>query len=184
MKKASLIYKLCLMVLVFCVSIPLNAKSKKPKKVFKYKLEVVSNVSEKAKLLTFDGVCFDYNKWVTNFQIKNGNDERISIEWENARFANYKVVFGDDSKLTMRNPKVDEVVTANGVSIKRNITGLDCVDSSSLVFFLFPYNDLKKNIGTTASKDILIPVKYSDNSVEDILLRLTVWYELQETMAQ
>lgn len=82
------------MVLVFCVSIPLNAKSKKPKKVFKYKLEVVSNVSEKAKLLTFDGVCFDYNKWVTNFQIKNGNDERISIEWENARFANYKVVFG------------------------------------------------------------------------------------------
>lgn len=163
------------------ISLPSCAKSKKPKKEFKYKLEVVSEVSEKAKLLTFECVCNDYiGVWVKKFQIKNGNDERISIEWENARFDNSKVVFGDDSKLTMRNPKVDEVVTAKGLSIMRDITGLDRLDNNYVFPFLFLYGDLKKNIGQTASKDILIPIKFSDNSVEDILLRLTVWYEVIE----
>lgn len=171
---------LCILIVLFITS-GIEAKPKKPKKEFKYKIEIVSDVSEKGKALSFDCFCYDMSmSWVKNFQISNSSDERVTIEWENARFANSKVVFGDDSKLTMRNSKTDEVITAKGLSIKRDITGLDRVDGTNGSWFLFPYNELKKNPGQEGTLDIIIPVKYADNSTEDFKLQIKVWYEIKE----
>lgn len=173
--------KLFLTLIMFLLAFSVSAKPKKPKKVFHYGIEVVSDVSERGKQISFNCFCYDMSMtWVKNFQITNNLDERISIEWENARFANSKVVFGDDSKLTMRNPKADEVITAKGNSIQRDITGLDRIDGNAQSWFLFPYNELKKNPGEKGTLDLIIPIKYSDNSVEDLKVQISVWYTLLE----
>lgn len=162
-------------------ALSINANFTKPKKEFKYKLEIVSEVSEKGKAVTFDCFCYDMSmSWIKNFQITNSLTERVNVEWDNARFSNSKVVFGDDTKLTMRNPKADEVIAPNGMSIKRDLSSLDRIDGSTFFSFLFPYNELKKKPGQKATLDILIPIRYADNTTEEFKLQITVWYEMIE----
>ena len=45
---------------------------------------------------------------------------------------------------------------------------------------LLPFRpkDLKKNIGNKHNTYITIPIRYSDNTVEDFELCFSVWYEL------
>lgn len=176
-----------LLIAVICVAVSATAKPKKPKKVFKYKLEMVSTPSDKGKDITFYCSISDraFKEFVDSFTVINGTDKRIYIEWENARFKDSKVVFGSDSKLTMRNPKADEAVSAKSKSIQQSITSLAFLDGESGGAWawagykgqLLPFIELKKNPGKTASLDILIPIKYEDNSVEDFKLRITGWYE-------
>lgn len=51
----------------------------------------------------------------------NKTNERMYIEWENARYDNSRVVFGDDTGFSMRNAKQDEAVPAYKMSIERGI---------------------------------------------------------------
>ena len=64
-------------------------------------------------------------------EIENKAEERIYIEWENARFDNSKVVFDDDTRLSMKNEKANEVVVANSKTHK-NITGKNHILSNSI----------------------------------------------------
>ena len=168
-----------LTMLVFVFSLSANAK--KPKPVFTCQLNVVSKTSERGKLIKFNGEARDWDvSWIRNFRVNNNTDERIYIEWENARVINSRVIFGDDRRITMGNPKADEAISAHGSSISREITSEVCI-GDSFVLPLFRPKDLKKNIGSKDYVFFMIPIRYSDNTVEEFKLELTVWYELPPT---
>ena len=52
--------------------------------------------------------------------VYNKLDERIFIEWENARTNGNKVIFGTDNRLSMNNKKEDEAVSSKAFSISRS----------------------------------------------------------------
>jgi len=180
MKKYDLIiYKrtLLLMMMAFTFCLYVNAK-KKPKPILKSKIEVISKRSEKGTLLKFYAEAYDWdNTWIKYFYIENGTDERIYIEWENARVTNSRVVFGDDRRISMGNPKADEAVSVHNRSIMRDITGETYIGRRTLLPLYEP-EQLKKNIGQSDTTYLLIPIRYSDGTVEDFKLAFTVWYEM------
>jgi len=68
---------------------------------------------------------------------ENGTDERIFIEWKNARLNGGKVIFGDDTRLSMRSQKNDEAVSPHGSSIIREIASMDQIHPD-ITYALFP----------------------------------------------
>ena len=101
------------------------AKDSKPE--LKISLEIVSTHVDKDTLISFD--CYkpsslsQYHKsFIVGFLVNNTTNERIFIEWENARINNSRICYGDESMLSMDMPKADEAVSANSLSIKRDIT--------------------------------------------------------------
>lgn len=166
---------LLLMTLLFAFCLSVNAK-KKP--IIMYQMEVISKVSEKGKLLKFSGEASEWdNNWVKDFSVENGTDERIYIEWENARIVNSRIIFSDDRRINMGNPKADEAISAHRSSISRDITG-EIYIGDSYIIPIFRPKDLKKNIGNKHYIFITIPIRYSDNTVEDFELSFSVWYVL------
>lgn len=155
----------------------IDAYAKKPKPVLKSKLELFSTHSGKGSLISFD--C--YNAWeisasfIRGFHCENKTDERVYIEWENARIFNSRIVFDDDRRITMGNPKADEAVSPNSCSIKRAITSEANVQN---VMDLFDLKGLKKNIGEKSYTSIKIPVRFADNHIEEYRLSFVVWYEM------
>ena len=172
---------LLLMIMLLAFSLSTNAK-KKTKPIFKYQLEVTSTPSEKGKLITFDAYGSEYSGyWIRNFEVKNGTDERIYIEWENARLDGSRVVFGDDSRISMRNPKADEAVSSHETSISREITGEKKIDDEYQIE-LYNVRDLKKkNLGLKDRTYIIRPIRYMDGTVEEFKLEFTAWFELPPT---
>ena len=172
--------KTLLLVMVFSLGLSINAK-KKPKPIIKSKIEVSSKRSDKGNLLKFNADASEYdNNWIKNFYINNETDERIYIEWENARVTDSRVIFSDDRRITMGNPKADEAVSAHSHSIKRDITG-EWYIGSSFIIPLFVPKKLKKNLGQLDTTYFMIPIRYSDGTVEDFKLEFTVWYEMPPT---
>ena len=169
-----------LMLLILMVGVTADAK-KKPKPVIKYSLEVtnMNERSEKGKLISFD--CWNASEYSTTFirgfQVKNDTDERVFIEWENARVTNSRVIFGDDRRITMGNPKADEAISPHGRSISREITGETYI-GSSWVLDLYDTKQLKKNLGSKDTTYIKIPIRFADGSVEEYELKYIVWYEM------
>ena len=106
----------------------------------------------------------DYNTYFLNVIITNKADERIYIEWENARMENEKILFPDDAPLTMGNERPNEAL-AKGAICKKQITSKYYYDS---------YNDRLKSIvnNKVIKKDgfqsisINIPIKYKDVSID------------------
>lgn len=168
------------MLLMSMVGITANAR-KKPKPIIRFSLEVINmnKRSEKGKLISFS--C--RNAWETSttfisgFQVENGTDERVFIEWENARIENSRVIFGDDSRITMGNPKVDEVISPHSRSISRKITGATYI-KSSWISELYNSKRLKENLGSKSTTDVKIPIRFADGSVEEYELEFIVWYEM------
>lgn len=168
---------LFLLMMVFAFSLSVDAR-KKPKPVFKDKLEVISTPSERGKQISFIG--FGSNYFIDNFMVRNGTDERIYIEWENSRLDGSRIVFGDDSRLSMGNPKADEAVSAHESSVYRSITGEKKI-GSNYQSPLYYERDLKKNIGTKDTTSIKISIRYMDGTIEEFRLEYTAWYEMPES---
>lgn len=165
---------LILILLVTCVT----ASAKKPKPVIKWSLEVTNELSDKAKLITFECRASEYyDRFISSFHINNETDERVFIEWENARVDNSRIVFGDDNRLTMKNPKADEAVSPHSSSISRQITGERFVYSDFMLPLYRP-KDLKKDLGSKNYRDVKIPIRYSDGKVVEYELKFAVWYEI------
>lgn len=167
---------LVLLMMVFAFSLSVDAK-KKPKPVFKDKLEIISTPSERGKHISFTG--FGSSYFIETFMVHNGTDERIFVEWENSRLDGSRIVFGDDSRLSMGNPKADEAVSAHESSVYRSITGEKKIGSSYQIE-LYNDRDLKKNIGTKDTTNIKISIRYMDGTIEEFKLAYTAWYEMPE----
>lgn len=167
---------LFLMLMVFAISINVNAK-----KVFKYKLEVTSELSDRGKKIEFSARLAEWkSEWIQFFQVFNKTNERIFIEWENARILGDRVVFSDDRRITMNNPKADEAVSPISFSIRRDITSARKI-GENYIFPLFYTKNLKKNLGEKSTIYLKIPIRYLDNTVEEFNIELTVWFEDPKT---
>ena len=103
--------------------------------------------------------------WNTNFlsiTIENKTDDRVYIEWENARFNNAKLVFDDDTRESMKNEKADEVVIAHS-NTKKLVTSKKYVLDSSLKP-ITKKSIIKKNGYDSAQ--IILPMKYKDKNCD------------------
>ena len=170
---------LFLMIMVFAFSFSVNAK-KKPKPIFKSQLEVkTTKPSERSNLIIFEAEAREYDEnFIKDFQVENKTDDRIYIEWENARIDGGKVVFGDDRFITKDNPKADEAVSSHSKSLSRDIT---YNTSGDYLIPLFRVKELKKDIGTKRHMFLTIPIRYMDNTIDEFEVTMAVWFELPST---
>ena len=78
----------------------------------------------------------------------------------------------------MNNPKADEAVSAHSLSISRDFTSMNNIGDDD-VYPLYNVKDLKN--GKTKSVFLIIPIRYTDGSVEEYRLTLTYsWEEKQQ----
>lgn len=172
---------ICLILVMFSMCSVCNAKKIKP--IRKSSFELVSNHSEKGKLVTFNCLPIElstYPGFLNSFVCENNTDERVFIEWENSRLRGDKIVFGDDSRASMRNPKADEAVSPHSSSIVRDIASIGQI-RNDLVVALFPGSvdkELKKEIGKKGTVEVKISVRFMDNHIEEYVLVYSVWYEM------
>ncbi len=146
----------------------------------KCKINITSNhPKEKMDAISFSAYGSAYsNSFVSGFYVNNKSDQRVFIEWENARCNFGKVVFSDDRRITMNNPKADEAVSARSLSISRDFTSMNNIGDDD-VYPLYNVKDLKN--GKTKSVFLIIPIRYTDGSVEEYRLTLTYsWEEKQQ----
>ncbi len=120
------------------------------------------------------------------FRLENKTSERIYIEWENARTNGDRVILGEDSKVTYRNKKEDEAVSANSSSMLREFfkertttavgiagVGLGLING----WADHVYGDINTLFETGKSTvDFLIPVRFSDGKTTDYKLTVSIRY--------
>ena len=168
-----------LVLLTVCASV----EAEKVKPVQKSSWEIISTHSEKGKLVSFSCILTSMAPgFLSSFVCDNGTDERIFIEWENARLNGGKVIFGDDTRLSMRNPKTDEAVSPHGSSIIREIASMDQIHPD-ITYALFPASVdkvLKKELGKKGTVEVKIPVRFADNHIEEYTLIYSRWYEMPQ----
>lgn len=102
------------------------------------------------------------------FILENKLDDRIYIEWENARTNDSRVILGTDSKLTYRNKKEDEAVSAKSHSIEQCFFKDASPFAGSINGWAEPLVDswqLKR--GKNAFVEILIPIRFPDGKTKD-----------------
>lgn len=93
--------------------------------------------------------------------INNKTEQRIYIEWENARISGSKVVFDDDRELFINNKKSDEVVVSGEKSEYRSILPKDNVGDYGLHALFSDDSKGFRNI------PIILPIRYNNNDVVD-----------------
>lgn len=111
-----------------------------------------------------------YDEYFASIYLKNNTNERIYIEWENARCNSGKIAFNDDRRITMNNPKQDESVASFSYSLTRKVTSQSKVMDDYLIP-LYKKDDLIK--GETKNVYLLIPIRFSDGKVIDYHVNLT-----------
>lgn len=173
-----------LLLLLYVFTINVSSEAKKIKPIVKSSWEQVSNHSEKGKLVSFNCMLNSTAPaFLSAFACENGTDERIFIEWENARLNGDKVIFGDDTRLTMRNPKTDEAVSPHSSSIVRMIASIGQILPDIRVA-LFPASVdkmLKKELGKKGTVEVKIPIRFTDNHIEEYIYVYSKWYEMPPT---
>lgn len=106
--------------------------------------------------------------------LENCTNDRIYIEWENARCDNGKVVFGDDRRITMNNPKADEAVSSLSMSLRRGVTSADRI-GSNYILPLFRIKLLKEGLSDNVT--LKIPIRFIDGSVEEYTFNVKLSWE-------
>ena len=114
------------------------------------------------------------NDSVSNWLDAVNTDERIFIEWENARCQSGKVVFGDDRRITMNNAKADEAISANSHSLTKEVTSADNIMSDDIIP-LFRTKYLQDGIDKYVK--IKIPVRFADGTVEEYDFYVRLYWE-------
>lgn len=120
-------------------------------------------------------ISFSYSESGGALYVKvfNKTKKRAYIEWENARIDNSRVVFGDDSRLTMGNAKADESIPSNSNSISRHILSESWVGSEYIIN-LIASNRVKERGGSEL--EVILPIRFGDTEPIDYKFRLSVYY--------
>lgn len=105
-------------------------------------------------------VVFNFSRYFIEVEVFNKTDNRIYIEWENARLDDSKVVFDDDRPITMGLKKEEEVVASRRSSESRKITK----KSKFIGDTLYELINLKKY--ESIDFDVLLPIRFGDKSVD------------------
>lgn len=107
----------------------------------------------------------EYTKCFIIAEITNNTKGRIEIEWENAKFESEKVIFSDDSPLTMGNKKENEVIYS-GDKLKKTFTSKKFYSNRLLeVFSIFSKSTIKKN-GGELKRTLILPVIHNGETTD------------------
>ncbi|GEM_PF-2752968 len=93
--------------------------------------------------------------------VNNKTEQRIHIEWDNARINGSKVVFDDDRKLFLNNSKSDEVIISGEKSEYRSIMPKDNVRDYGL------YPLFSNNSNGFRNIPIILPIRFKNDDVVD-----------------
>lgn len=119
-------------------------------------------------------VRFDYSEssGMLCVRVYNKTGKRAYIEWENARLDGSRVVFGDDRRINMGNPKADESVPSGSWSISRDILAEGWVGSE---FISSPISRGRVKGRGGAELAVVIPVRFGDGEAVDYRFRVAVF---------
>lgn len=141
----------------------------------KEEVTLISNHSgERQKAVELKCTASSYDETFLTIYLLNCTNDRIYIEWENARCDGGKVVFGDDRRITMNNPKADEAVSSLSMSLRRGITSADRI-GSDYILPLFRVKLLKEGLSDNVT--LKIPIRFTDGSVEEYTFNVKLSWE-------
>ena len=135
---------------------------------------ISSHSEERKKSVELKCSASSYDETFLTIYLVNCTNDRIYIEWENARCDNGKVVFGDDRRITMNNPKADEAVSSLSMSLRRGVTSADRI-GSDYILPLFRIKLLKE--GFSDNVTLKIPIRFMDGSVEEYTFNVKLSWE-------
>lgn len=145
----------------------------------KEEVTLISNHSEeRTNAVELKCIASSYDASFLMMYLWNNTNDRIFIEWENARCEGGKIVFGDDRRITMNNAKPDEAVSSKETSLTRSVTSYNRIGSDNIR----PLYSLKLLKG--GSSDIVtlkIPVRFKDGSVEEYTFEVILSWEATPT---
>lgn len=114
-----------------------------------------------------DSLSFTFNYWARGGQLKvsvfNRTKSTMYVEWEDARFDHSRIVFGDDTRYSMRNAKHDEAVPSFTRSIERDIYPEKWFTSDYTMNFI-EESTVRWSGGYKC--DISIPIRFGSGSVK------------------
>ncbi len=155
--------------------VPLLGIGNGPKGSVKNEVSITSRHAENRKdAVKLTCISSAYDESFLTIYLWNNTNERVFIEWENARCQSGKVVFGDDRRITMTNTKADEAVSANSRSLTRDITSADNILSDDVIP-LFRTKYLQDGIDKYVK--IKIPVRFADGTVEEYDFYVRLYWE-------
>ena len=119
-------------------------------------------------------ISFDYreSRGIIYLQVYNKTGKRAYIEWENARLDGARIVFGDDRRITMGNPKADEAIPAKSFSISRDIISESWVGKETIENPVSP-----SKVRGRGGKELMatIPIRFGDGETIDYQFRFSIW---------
>ena len=104
-------------------------------------------------------------------KVINKTNERIYIEWENARISDRQICFGTDNAFSFNNTKSDEVVHSKSSSQKEVGRRVD----PEYMGPLFHESSLKN--GGRSVNSIIIPIKYPSGKIIDYKVYVCLRYK-------
>ncbi len=140
----------------------------------KEEITLISNHSEERKNAVELKCLASYDEEFLTIYLWNWTNDRIYIEWENARCDGGKVVFGDDRRITMNNAKADEAVSSKNMSLRRDVTSADRI-GSDYILPLFRIKLLKEGLSDNVT--LKIPIRFMDGSVEEYTFNVKLSWE-------
>jgi hypothetical protein len=169
------------LVTIYCSGCGITATQSTPKGKIETEVELTSYHSDDKKNAVELSWCYAssyFNNFVTVY-FRNRTNERIYIEWENARCNFDKVVFGDDKRITMGNAKQDEAVSAHSSSLTRDVTSRRNILSN----YIIPLYDVKKiQSGEDDSVYLMIPVRFADGTIEEYSFRIRLFWQAENAV--
>ena len=102
--------------------------------------------------------------------IVNLLDERMYVEWENFRWDGSHIAFNTDSRLSMRNPKADEVIMGKESSHK-TIMRKDNIRSN----YISSWYDYKtKTADGATNTSLILSIRFSNGTIKDYKLTVLI----------
>lgn len=143
-------------------------------------VDLISNHPENRKnAIELDCYASSYDGSFITVYLRNRTQERVYVEWENARCQYDRVIFGDDRRITMGNPKADEAISPMSSSLRREVTGQGRI-MSDYILPLYKVKDLKNGEKETVS--LKIPIRFADGSVEEYLFHINLSWKVKEVV--
>lgn len=167
--------RLLLLVILLCISTITFAKNGKIFCEITYPKNLIDNEKYEDKENNVEFNFTASGDGTINFHLYNSSDKRVYIEWENAKFQGSRVVFGDDTRLTMGRAKADEVVMSYSFSEFRTIYPQRYV-LNDYIMPLYDSSELRKD-GTKAYCTVIIPIRFENGKIIDYKISFNVFYK-------
>ena len=119
----------------------------------------------------FDFEWHSYAPYFLKVKIKNKTDERITVEWENARLGKMNICFRSDNLFSYNDAKPDEVIHAKSDAVKE----IGERESAEYMSPIFLESSVKK-YGKSVSS-VIIPIKFPSGEIKDYKVLVCIKYK-------